>query len=114
MSPLEIGLNTTMDEILRVYPSAKLGLFRRYHIGGCTACGYQLTDTLGEVMREHSITDSLEKVIECIRESQEVETRLQILPMTVVLARSCGLWTCGHGKNGSKLTFLALGCSPWS
>lgn len=86
MSPLEIGLNTTMDEILRVYPSAKLGLFRRYHIGGCTACGYQLTDTLGEVMREHSITDSLEKVIECIRESQEVETRLQILPMTVVLA----------------------------
>ena len=48
MSPLEIGLNTTMDEILRVYPSAKLGLFRRYHIGGCTACGYQLTDTLGE------------------------------------------------------------------
>jgi len=43
---LEIIASTTMGEILGAYPSAKLGLFRRYHIGGCTACGYQPTDTL--------------------------------------------------------------------
>ena len=38
---LEISASTVMEEILNAYPSAKLGLFRQYHIGGCTACGYQ-------------------------------------------------------------------------
>src|SRR6266852_3479162 len=85
MSLVDIEQNTTMGEILRAYPSANLGLFRRYHIGGCSACGYQPTDTLAEVCREHNITDPLDTVIACIRESQEVEAKLQILP-TVVAA----------------------------
>ncbi len=33
----EIGPDTTMEEILRAYPSAKIGLFQRYHIGGCAS-----------------------------------------------------------------------------
>ena len=82
---LEIGLDTTMGEILSVYPSAKLGLFRRYHIGGCAACGYQPADTLAEVMREHNIADPLDAVIVCIRDSADVDVGLQILP-TVVAA----------------------------
>ncbi len=82
---LEIGLDTTMGEILSVYPSAKLGLFRRYHIGGCAACGYQPAETLAEVMREHNIADPLDAVIVCIRESADVDAGLQILP-TVVAA----------------------------
>lgn len=80
---LEITGNTTMGEILGVYPSAKLGLFRRYHVGGCTACGYQPTDTLERVMGEHNIADPLEVVITCILESRQVEAGLQILPTTV-------------------------------
>jgi len=82
---LEIKLDTTMGEILSVYPSAKLGLFRRYHIGGCASCGYQPADTLAEVMREHNIADPLDAVIVCIRESADVDAGLQILP-TVVAA----------------------------
>ena len=31
---LEIRASTIMEEILSAHPSAKLGLFRRYHIGG--------------------------------------------------------------------------------
>ena len=85
MSLLEIGPDTKMGEILSAYPSAKLGLFRHYHIGGCAACGYQPTDTLGEVMHEHNIPDPLDAVIVCIRDSADVEARLQILP-TVVAA----------------------------
>ena len=38
---LEISASTTMGKILSAYPSAKLGLFRRYHIGGCTAADAQ-------------------------------------------------------------------------
>jgi len=85
MSLLEIGPDTTMGEILSVYPSAKLGLFRRYHIGGCAACGYQPADTVAEVMREHNIADQLDALIVCIRESADVDAGLQILP-TVVAA----------------------------
>ena len=85
MSLPEIGPDTTMGEILSVYPSAKLGLFRRYHIGGCAACGYEPTDTMAEVMREHNIADQLDAVIVCIRESADVDAGLQILP-TVVAA----------------------------
>ena len=51
MSLQEIGPDTTMEEILRAYPSAKIGLFQRYHIGGCASCCYQPTDTLAEVRR---------------------------------------------------------------
>jgi len=83
MSLLEIGLNTTMGEILSVYPSAKLGLFRRYHIGGCASCGYQPTDTVAEVMQEHIHDNPLDAVIVCIRESADVDVGLQILPTVV-------------------------------
>ena len=83
---LEISSGNTMEEILNAYPSAKLGLFRRYHVGGCTACGYQPTDTLEQVMAEHNIPDLLEFVIACIVESGQVEAGLQILPAVVAAA----------------------------
>ena len=81
---LKISSETTMGEILSAYPSAKLELFRRYHVGGCTACGYQLSDTLEQVCREHNISDPLEQVIEYIRNSRDVEAKLQILPTVLV------------------------------
>jgi len=55
VSSPEIGPNTTMAEILDAYPSAKVGLFQRYHIGGCASCGYQPGDTLQEVCATHDI-----------------------------------------------------------
>jgi rhodanese-related sulfurtransferase len=75
-----------MEEILSAYPSAKLGLFRRYHIGGCAACGYQPSETLEQVMGDHNISDPLQAVIACIRESRQVEAGLQILPAAVAAA----------------------------
>jgi len=81
---MTISGTTTMGEILSAYPSARLELFRRYHVGGCTACGYQLTDTLEQVCQEHEIPDPLAQVIEYIRNSREVESKLQILPTVLV------------------------------
>jgi Rhodanese-related sulfurtransferase len=81
---LKISSETTMGEILGAYPSAKLELFRRYHVGGCAACGYQLTDTLEQVCREHNISDPLERVSEYIRNSRDVEAKLQVLPTVLV------------------------------
>ncbi len=82
----EINIQTTMGEILAAYPAARLGLFRRYHIGGCQACGYQPGDTLEQVCRQFNITDPVEKIAEVIRESREAELKLQILPVTIANA----------------------------
>lgn len=69
-----------MGEILAAYPAARLGLFRRYHIGGCQACGYKLEDTLEQVSQQFHIADPIEAIARVIRESSEAEAKLLILP----------------------------------
>ena len=64
-----IGPDATMADILHAYPTAKIALFIRYHIGGCTSCSYQLTDTLAEVHQNYNIKDSLEAVLAAVRQS---------------------------------------------
>ena len=86
MPPLQIAPGTPMGEILAAYPAAKLGLFRRYHIGGCTACGYKLTDTLEQVCRQYNITEPVDSIAAVIRESSEAEAKLLILPAVVAAA----------------------------
>ena len=39
----------TMQEILAVFPRAQRALFSRYHVGGCSTCGFQPTETLEQV-----------------------------------------------------------------
>jgi rhodanese-related sulfurtransferase len=124
----EIGPDTTMEEILRAYPNAKIGLFQRYHIGGCASCGYQPMDTLAEVCRTHNIVDSLDAVVACIRQSQEVEAQLHIRPAEVAAAlkrgeqvrlldvRSLQEWEAAHLQGAQlvtvELTFEALDSWP--
>ena len=45
----EITPKMTMGEIIDEYPSAKRVLFQKYHVGGCSSCGYSLEETLEEV-----------------------------------------------------------------
>src|SRR5215467_12894001 len=86
MSVQEIGPNSTMGDILNAYPSAKVALFQRYHIGGCASCGYQPDDTLTGVLQTHNIADSLDTVIDYILDSQDVEARPKMLPKKVAEA----------------------------
>ena len=80
MALIEIAATTTMEEVLRAYPSAKVGLFQRYHIGGCESCGYQPTQTLEDVRRDFNIQDGLDKMASVIRASAEVFASLHISP----------------------------------
>src|SRR5712692_1239479 len=84
VTPPDVGLNSTMAEILRAYPGAKIALFIRYHIGGCASCSYQLSDTLAEVCRNYSIADPLEAVLVFIRQSASVEAKIHVSPEQVV------------------------------
>ena len=86
MTPFEIASTTTMEEILRAYPSAKVGLFQRYHVGGCDSCSYRPTETLEEVRRNFNIQDSLDEIANVIRGSAEVFESLHISPRDLVAA----------------------------
>src|ERR1700686_471007 len=73
-----IGPDATMADILHAYPTAKIALFIRYHIGGCTSCSNQLTDTLAEVCQNYSIKDSLEAVLAAVRQSASGDAKIHI------------------------------------
>jgi rhodanese-related sulfurtransferase len=72
----------TMEDILRVSPSAQRALFQRYHVGGCSSCGFQPSDTLADVCRDHNILD-VPEVIRTIERADEVDRKLQVSPMQV-------------------------------
>ena len=80
MALIDIAPTTTMEEVLRAYPSAKVGLFQRYHIGGCDSCSYKPAETLEEVRRNFNIQDGLDEIVNVIRGSAEVFASLHISP----------------------------------
>src|SRR5437667_11054961 len=52
-----VGPQSTMGEVLGAYPGAQRALFRRYHIGGCSSCGFQPTETLEQVCQRNGIAN---------------------------------------------------------
>ncbi len=72
----------TMAEIQEHYPSARRALFQRYHVGGCSSCGFQPTDTLDQVCRDHNILD-VDEVVRHLARSHEVDQRMQVEPRQV-------------------------------
>jgi rhodanese-related sulfurtransferase len=117
-----------MADILHAYPTAKIALFIRYHIGGCTSCSYQLTDTLAEVCQNYCIADCFEAVRAVIRQSASVEAKIHISQQELASAlqrgeglrlldtRSTSEWQAGHLVGARpvtvELTFNAL--DSWS
>ena len=72
----------TMERILAVAPAAQRALFQRYHIGGCSSCGFQPTDTLAQVCKDHNILD-VKEVITTIQRAQEVDAKVEVEPKAV-------------------------------
>jgi len=90
MTSIWIAPATTMEEILQAYPSAKVGLFQSYHVGGCQSCSYKPTETLEEVRRNFNIQASLEEIATVIRGSAEVFASLHIAPRDLAAAIKAG------------------------
>jgi hypothetical protein len=67
-----ITKDMTMQEILAVFPGAQRALFSRYHIGGCSSCGFQPTETLEQVDASHNIPD-VEEVVGYLEQSRATE-----------------------------------------
>lgn len=83
-----------MQEILDAYPSAKRALFQRYHVGGCSSCGYAPTDKLEDVLKSHNVLD-IQGAIEFIKESAEQDDKIQASVQEV--------FDAAKNENGMKL-----------
>ena len=79
---VDISLDMTMQQILEAVPSAQRALFQRYHVGGCSSCGFQPTDTLAEVCKERNLLDT-DGVIRTILLAHETDQKMQVDPPTV-------------------------------
>src|SRR4051812_25649277 len=71
--------NTTMSELLVQFPGAQRALFRRYHIGGCSSCGFAPDETLAGVCARNENLN-VNEVVDHIMASEEAERAMQIEP----------------------------------
>ena len=83
MTVRTLSETSTMAEVLEAYPAAQRALFRKYHIGGCSSCGFQPTDKLTDVLRSHDCQDSIDSVIAYIQESQAVDDKTKVRAKTL-------------------------------
>jgi rhodanese-related sulfurtransferase len=81
-STAAIDPNITMKELLVQFPGAQRALFRKYHIGGCSSCGFSPDETLAEVCARNENLN-VDEAIEHIVTSEEAEHAMQIEPREV-------------------------------
>ena len=74
--PKDLSGAWTMQQVTTVFPSAQRALFQKFHVGGCSSCGFQPTDTLATVAMNHGLEVS--EVVEHIQRSQEMEKNLEV------------------------------------
>ena len=68
-----------MRDLLAVYPGAQRALFRKYHVGGCSSCGFAPTETLAQICARHPHMD-LAEVTAFLQTSQEEDRAMQVAP----------------------------------
>jgi len=68
-----------MSAVLTAFPGAQRALFRRYHIGGCSSCGFRPDETLEQVCARNGNL-SVDEVLAHIRTSHEQDAKILIEP----------------------------------
>ncbi len=74
-----IGPESTMGKVLSVFPGARRALFRKYHIGGCSGCGFSMDETLSELCERNQRLD-IDEVLTHIRTSHDADAKIMIEP----------------------------------
>ena len=78
-TPDPLSPESPMRAVLEAFPGAQRALFRRYHIGGCSSCGFSLEETLGQLCARNGGLDPAE-VLAHIRSSHEQDAKVLISP----------------------------------
>jgi rhodanese-related sulfurtransferase len=76
---MSVSVQSSMREVLEQYPGAQRALFRRYHIGGCSSCGFSPEETLAQVCARNGNLDTAE-VLAHIQSSHELDAKVLISP----------------------------------
>ena len=76
--PKDLSGAWTMQQVTTVFPAAQRALFQKYHVGGCSSCGFQPSDTLASVAMSHGL--DINEVVEHIHRSQEMQKDMEIAP----------------------------------
>jgi len=68
-----------MRDVLEKFPGAQRALFRRYHIGGCSSCGFSPDETIAGVCARNGGLD-VSEVLAHIQSSHEQDAKILISP----------------------------------
>jgi rhodanese-related sulfurtransferase len=79
-STAAIDPSIAMRELLEQFPGAQRALFRRYHIGGCSSCGFSPDETLAGVCARNENLD-VDEVTDHILASDAADRAMQIEPI---------------------------------
>ena len=79
VADLNIDANSPMRDVLEKFPGAQRALFRKYHIGGCSQCGFSPDETLAQVCVRNGGLDVAE-VLAHIQSSHELDAKVLISP----------------------------------
>jgi rhodanese-related sulfurtransferase len=84
---MDINPQSQMREVLEVFPGAQRALFRKYHIGGCSSCGFQPTETLAQVCARNNNLN-VDEVLQHIKSSHEQDEKILISPKQLMELRA--------------------------
>lgn len=76
---IALSPDLTMSALLEAMPGARRALFARYHIGGCSSCGFSPDETIAEVCRRNE-NPNVDEVLAHLEASAEQDARMQISP----------------------------------
>ena len=66
-----------MGALLEAFPGARRALFAKYHVGGCSSCGFQPDETLAQVCARNEDMPVVETIAHLLA-SQENDAAMQI------------------------------------
>ncbi len=79
-SQTSITPQTTLGELLKMMPGAQRTLFRQYHIGGCSSCGFRPEETLQELCERNNGLDP-DDVLASLKKGHEADEALMLDPV---------------------------------
>jgi len=80
-----ISPQSTMQQVIDAYPGARRALFKQYHLGGCSSCGFSMEETLGQLCARSGGL-KVDEVIASIQASHEQDQKLLIAPTELAAA----------------------------
>jgi rhodanese-related sulfurtransferase len=76
---MTIDPQSSMRDVLEMFPGAQRALFRGYHIGGCSNCGFSTDETLAQVCERNGGLN-VDEVLAHIQSSHEQDAKVLISP----------------------------------